>query len=193
MVFEANNPTTSPANAYLSELLRSLDSRRATIDWLVVSDGYLRTLQNVLKAINSPSTSVVSVPPASWSSRNDALVAAIQRAITEVGLKHLLLVGQSDEGSVDRSRPMRNGGQPTIAENRLLTGAVRAQTSAQRAKDQFRSRLLELCDVPAIREAISKRQLQLHGLYHLNDSGNYLVFDFSSQSFKPLAPIANQT
>ena len=142
------------------------------------------------------------VPPFSPNGDYHGTSAAVEYAVTELKVAHLIVVGHSNCGGVRGCHDMCAGKAPNLASGSSFVGrwmeilrpgydrtAGIEDTEARVAemeREAVRISLTNLMTFPFVRDAVEGERLTLHGVWHDIGEGGLDVFDGETQAFTPV-------
>lgn len=141
------------------------------------------------------------VPPYQPDSDNQGTAAALQYAITALGVKHILIMGHSHCGGVQGCHDMCSGKNEALraadnAVGRWITDlrpayerVVAKNTSDDMSAMEQEAVLVSLENLqshPFVREAMAAGTLSIHGLWHDIKSGTLWAYDDDGGAFAKL-------
>jgi len=138
------------------------------------------------------------VPPSKPDSEYHGTSAALEFAVTVLGVRHIIVLGHAGCGGIEAYRLGRAGksvASDFIAHWIALVGAAdedvegESDAAAQRRLEQasIGASIDNLMSFPFVREAAEAGRLTLHGAYYDLATGELLGRDPASGAFKPLA------
>ncbi|QEF96038.1 hypothetical protein Mal15_00640 [Stieleria maiorica] len=183
----ANAPSTSKAPYYTGGSVKCLQDAlidaSKTVDWLIISHDDPKVHDRIMRVPGSQSSCLLTVPQFQWNFQTGELVSLLERAIDRSGVQRLLLVGHSDS-PVDDSE---SSFQRTKTPRRLFDATRSMLTRAQHAKNDFADRVNSISLHPTVHRGLAGGQLRVHALFYLAHSEAFLLFDPSTNEFRPLA------
>ena len=141
------------------------------------------------------------VPPYHPESDNQGTAAALQYAITALGVKHILVIGHAHCGGVQGCHDMCSGKNAALRAPDNAVGRwiedLRPAYEHVMANDQLDDmRAMEQAAVlvsldnlqshPFVSDALAKGTISLHGLWHDIRSGTLFAYEPQKQAFQPL-------
>lgn len=140
------------------------------------------------------------VPPYDLHGTDSGTPAAIEFAVTALGVSHLVIVGHSDCGGVRGYYDLANGNAPKLAPERsflgrwlqaIKPGYDRIKDScdgdacvAALEKEAIKVSVENLMTYPFVKEAVEADRLTLHGLWHDIGHGKLMWLDAKDETFK---------
>ena len=139
------------------------------------------------------------VPPYSLDGENHGTSAAIEYAIKELKITHLIILGHKDCGGIKYAHQMYSDSPNTNYEfiNKWLSillpayNNIQKNVSEQEQKNQLEKESIKvsinnLLSFPFIKKAIDENKLSIHGLIHDIGSGNLQFLNTVSDNFENL-------
>ena len=137
------------------------------------------------------------VPPYSLDSENYATSAAIEYAIKELKVTHLIILGHKDCGGINYGHKMYSDSPNTNYEfiNKWLSillpayNKIQKDVSEQEQKNQLEKESIKvsinnLLSFPFLKKAIDENKLSIHGLIHDIGSGNLQFLNPITDNFE---------
>lgn len=142
------------------------------------------------------------VPPFTPSGDHHGTSAAVEYAVTELKVAHLIIVGHSNCGGVRGCHDMCAGQAPHLASGSSFVGrwmeilrpgydnTTRIEDAEARIaameREAVRISLVNLMTFPFVRAAVEGERLTLHGLWHDIGEGGLEVLDGETGDFTPV-------
>ena len=137
------------------------------------------------------------VPPYSLDGENHGTSAAIEYAIKELKVKHLIILGHKDCGGIKYGHKMHSDSVNTnyVFINKWLSillpayNKIQKNVSEQEQKNQLEIESIKvsinnLLSFPFIKKAIDENKLSIHGLIHDIGSGNLQFLNPVTDNFE---------
>ena len=139
------------------------------------------------------------VPPYSPDGENHGTSAAIEYAIKELKVQHLIILGHKDCGGIKHGHTAHSGSANTNYEfiNKWLSILLPAYNKVQKdiseqeqinklEEESIKISINNLFDFPFIKKAIEDNKLSIHGLIHDIGSGNLNFLNPETDKFEKL-------
>ncbi len=141
------------------------------------------------------------VPPYTPDGQTHGTSAAVEYAVTSLGVAHIVVLGHSNCGGVKGCLDMCSGDAPELLETSSFVGRWMdiLRPGYERVKDvdaAFRARALEkqavlvsidnLMTFPFVAKAVEEERLTLHGLWTDVGEGGLEQFDTATENFIPV-------
>ena len=167
------------------------DSRVHVTDIFGVSEGDFFIHRNIANY----------VPPHQSEADSHGTGAALEYAVTVLGVAHIIVVGHAMCGGVQGCYDLHTGANEALANPRSYIGkwvdlmrpsfdAIAGTDGAQDVHERERANvcvsLAHLAEFPFIKTAMAEGRLQLHGLWHDIAAGNLYHYASDEDKFLPL-------
>ena len=139
------------------------------------------------------------VPPFSSDGQNLGTSAAIEYAIKELKVKHLIILGHKDCGGIKYGHKVHSDSANTNYEflNKWLTILLPAYNKIQKnfseqqqinqlEQESIKNSIYNLFSFPFVKKAIDENNLLIHGLIHEIGSGNLKFLNPATEDFENL-------
>lgn len=179
------------AGSAIDHLKSLLLEKQRPIDMLVISHDDCVVNGRLAEVIDAEDSVIFPVPQPRW---DDTLTGVAAWAVSEANVGQMLVVGHSMSaaGGVPNAHrfskyPLDDQGTGSSDScGRLVASVKRAQLESHQAKQHFMTQVSDLCEVEAVQDAIAGGRLKIHALFYLAESGVFLSYDATRQSFRPL-------
>ncbi len=137
------------------------------------------------------------VPPYSLDGENHGTSAAIEYAIKELRVNHLIILGHKDCGGIKYGHKVHSDSANTNYEfinkwlsillpayNKIQKNVSEKEQKNQLEKESIKVSINNLLSFPFVKKAIDKNELSIHGLIHDIGSGNLLFLNPVTDDFE---------
>jgi hypothetical protein len=180
-------PETS-AEALIDSLRQANRASETQLEWLVIAHDDERLVDSLTTSLSAVASHLLELPQSAWDFTEGGLAAAIEWAVDQGAIKHLVLVGHSqaeDEGEQPSSDEIlsRNDGY-----RRLHAGVTRTSVQTKKSQDLLEKQLESLTAMKSVRKKVLDGELSVYGLFFMAQSTTFLAYDPDQQDFLALIP-----
>ena len=183
------------ANPLIETLRRAMEESSDGYEWLVVAHNDDNLVRSLNAALSHVPVFILETAQEEWDFRAGELAEAIEWAIQQTSLKHLVLVGHShagDRSDVESSRTplsqddsVEEGGG---SYSRLRNGVTRTTARTRESQASLAKQLEQLFAAPVVRKQSLDGDLAVYGLFFIAESASFLAYDPDRKAFLPLIP-----
>ncbi len=181
--------STTTANPHIAALEVAYDSAPEPPEWLVIAHNDLRSLRSLSSALAGQSALFLEVSQDTWDFEGADLPQAIEWALQQGNLKHLVLAGSSTAGGPRSRVTMLASGADSPGKDsyaKLLAGVKSRAARHCDAQDRFAQHVQHMLKIDSVNDRWSNGELAIHCLHYRADSGVFLAYSSKDNSFHPL-------
>lgn len=175
-------------NPHINALQAHFDTADEKVEWLVIAHNESSMLSSLATALSGQAAVILEVPQETWNFEDGPLAEAIEWALEEAGVQHIILAGNSQAGTPGRVSAVSpcEGPAPT-GYDRLLAGVQHSSVHHQNAQQQFANQTQKLWQSNAIQLRRNDHDVTMFGLFYRCEDGLFLAYDPGSEQFELMA------
>ena len=187
MITQYPNPSASPM---IETLRQAMQESGDGYEWIVIAHRDERLVRSLNAALEQVPVFILEAPQDSWDFLDGELAEAIEWAIQQTSVKHLVLVGHShatDASGTDGEQQPRSE-SANRGYSRLRDGVTRTAARTRESQVWFTQQLEQLVSGGVVRQQALDGDLSVYGLFFLAESASFLAYDPDEKGFLPLSP-----
>ncbi len=178
-------PETS-AEALIDSLRQANQASETKLEWLIIAHDDERLVDSLTTSLSAVASHLLELPQSDWDFSRGALAAAVEWAVDQGAIKHLVLVGhsQAEDGGEQLSSdeiPSRHDGY-----RRLHEGVTRTSVQTKKSQDLLEKQLESLTAMKNVRKKVLEGELFVYGLFFMAQSATFLAYDPDRKDFVAL-------
>ena len=129
------------------------------------------------------------VPPYSPDDKNHGTSAAIEYAIKELKIQHLIVLGHRDCGGIKSGHNLHSNNLNSDYEpafKKIKTNVSKLKQIEQLEEESIKISVINLFSFPYIKKAVEEKNLSIHGLIHNIGSGGLKFLNPITEDFENL-------
>ena len=183
--------STTTTNPHIEALEMILDEAPTPVEWLVIAHNDPQMLRSLSSALSGQSAAVLEVSEDTWDLSGQELSETIQWALERCEINNLVVVGHSQTGGVGSQASFVAAQTELETEfesghNRLIAGVQRANARNRAAQERFARQVQQMLQIPIVDDRCSKGELTVCALFYRAESGLFLTYNASADTFHAL-------
>ena len=178
-------PETSAA-ALIDSFRQARNAAKTELEWLVIAHDDERLVDSLTSSLSDVAPHLMEMPQSDWDFCQGGLAEAIEWAVNQGSIKHLVLVGHSQaEDEIEHVSP---AGLPSRSDGyrRLHAGVTRTSVQTRKSQDLLEKQLEALTAMKSVRKKVLDGDLFVYGLFFLAQSATFLAYDPDRKDVLPL-------